>query len=685
MRNSEGTSFGDAQPVAATLSFEVRPSMLFDKDNRLWIAWEESGDQWGKDFGALKKKGIPLYQSGRSVAVKARTADGQWMSPPDVMEAMPTMAGTPRRRAAQATPAGASSNFAPCFPRLAADAGGNVYLAFRGKPGGNWRTNVGSVWFEYVTRLQSDAWADAVWVPRSSNVLDNRPALVGEDGKITVVFSGDGRGEMNPSKLPNPHLEGAPDAAPAAEADPTQSDEVVLTAAAEPGQQKPRGGARRAGGAGTEVNADLFVTTISANDFPSSGDAKAVTLKPVAPAAAVPAAPDVDAERAAIKTMHDYRVSLNGDSYRIWRGEFHRHTEFSFDGGNDGGLLDMWRYGIDAADLDWIGDGDHDYGTGREYSWWTTQKAVTLFTLPDEFVPMFSYERSVSYPEGHRNCIFARRGIRSLPRLPMSSPDVEKPAPDTNLLYVYLKHFGGLCAPHTSATGMGTDWRNHDPEVEPFVEIYQGDRNSYERPDAPRSAVTESEAEAIHAGEGIARRVGAQGIRQPRAEEGLPLRVRSQQRPHFDAPELLQRPGEGADARGNSRSHSQTPRLRRERQHRRRRPLQGRRHGALDGRRIHHHKPPTITGRFIGAQKINKITIIKDDEEVHVLTPDKADVTFEWTDPKPEAGKTSYYYVRGEQVPDVDGASSGELVWASPMWIKYEPAGPAADASTPRK
>jgi len=29
---------------------------------------------------------------------------------------------------------------------------------------------------------------------------------------------------------------------------------------------------------------------------------------------------------------------------------------------------------------------------------------------------MFSYERSVAYPEGHRNAVFAQRGIRSLPR-----------------------------------------------------------------------------------------------------------------------------------------------------------------------------------------------------------------------------------------------------------------------------
>ena len=60
------------------------------------------------------------------------------------------------------------------------------------------------------------------------------------------------------------------------------------------------------------------------------------------------------------------------------------------------------------------------------------------------------------------------------------------------MLYDYLKQLGGICASHTSGTGMGTDWRNWDPEVEPMVEIYQGDRNNYERPDAPRSAVTEA-------------------------------------------------------------------------------------------------------------------------------------------------------------------------------------------------
>jgi transposase-like protein len=109
--------------------------------------------------------------------------------------------------------------------------------------------------------------------------------------------------------------------------------------------------------------------------------------------------------------------------------------------------------------------------------------------FPGHFTPMFSYERSVAYPQGHRNCVFARRGVRTLPRL--SDPDSKQPAgihaDDTKMLYRYLKEMDGICASHTSATGMGTDWRDNDPRVEPVVEIYQGDRMNYEHQGAPRS------------------------------------------------------------------------------------------------------------------------------------------------------------------------------------------------------
>jgi hypothetical protein len=391
--------------------------------------------------------------------------------------------------------------------------------------------------------------------------------------------------------------------------------------------------------------------------------------------AEIPAAPagDVPAERADIEQMRDYRVQLGDETLRIWRGEFHRHTELSPDGGGDGGLLDMWRYAIDAAGMDWIGDGDHDYGNGREYSWWTTQKAVTLFTLPDHFVPVYSYERSVRYPEGHRNCMFAYRGVRSLPRLPISSPDEFAPAPDTNLLYMYLHYFNGICASHTSATDMGTDWRNHDSEVEPFVEIYQGDRNNYERPESPRSAVTEAKLK-----QSTPEKESIGGWR-PKGFVNLALlkgyRLAFQSSSDHISTHLsycnvfvTEPTREGiVDAIRKRRVYGATDNI-----------IADVRCKVGDaehfmGEEFTTKGAPTIDVRLIGARKIAKVTIIKDDLEVLVSEPNQQNVHFQWTDPNPTIGKTSYYYVRGEQQPDLDGATAGELVWASPMWILVQP------------
>jgi hypothetical protein len=79
-------------------------------------------------------------------------------------------------------------------------------------------------------------------------------------------------------------------------------------------------------------------------------------------------------------------------------------------------------------------------------------------------------------------------------------------------------------------------------------------------------------------------------------------------------------------------------------------------------------KAPIFRLKLIGTAPINKVTIVKDDVEVKAFEPKKADVELEWTDPTPAAGKTSYYYARGEQ-------ADGELVWASPMWVTYQPGG----------
>ena len=81
---------------------------------------------------------------------------------------------------------------------------------------------------------------------------------------------------------------------------------------------------------------------------------------------------------------------------------------------------------------------------------------------------------------------------------------------------------------------------------------------------------------------------------------------------------------------------------------------------------------PTLRLKLTGTAPFGKVTLVKDDVEVKVWEPGKAEVELTWTDPKPEAGETSYYYFRGEQ--EKQGTeTNGELVWVSPLWIKYEP------------
>jgi len=74
------------------------------------------------------------------------------------------------------------------------------------------------------------------------------------------------------------------------------------------------------------------------------------------------------------------------------------------------------------------------------------------------------------------------------------------------------------------------------------------------------------------------------------------------------------------------------------------------------------------TGLVLDEANGRAFVLTRFDNSISIVdTASKTEVDLTWTDPSPTAGKTSYYYVRGEQ-------EDGELVWASPMWITYEPA-----------
>jgi len=208
-----------------------------------------------------------------------------------------------------------------------------------------------------------------------------------------------------------------------------------------------------------------------------------------------------------LKAIRAYTVRLGNRNHNIVRGDFHRHTELSWDGGGttDGSLQDFYRYMIDASSMDFGASTDHQ-GGAWPYWWWYTQKMTDMYHVPGTYVPIFGYERSAVFPNGHRNMFFAKRtNARVTPfhlragadpfalgRSPMgdepgigSGDLVEN---DTKLLYEEVRRLGGIAISHTSGTRMGTDWRDNDPEIEPVVEIFQGARTNYEQLGAPHVA-----------------------------------------------------------------------------------------------------------------------------------------------------------------------------------------------------
>jgi len=315
-------------------------------------------------------------------------------------------------------------------------------------------------------------------------------------------------------------------------------------------------------------------------------------------------------------------------------------------------MFDVWRYSLDPAALDWIGCCDHDNGMGREYSWWTTQKLGDIFLLAGRFTPMFDYERSIPYPEGHRNTIFAQRGIRTLPRLPRVDESAPGTAPDTQMLYAYLRYFNGIVGSHTSATGMGTDWRDNDPQREPVVEIYQGLRQNYEMPEAPRA---NREADSI----GGYRPKGYVSLA---LQKGYVMAFEASSdhvSTHISYCNLFVTGTSREavlDAFKKRHVYAATDNI-----------LADVRSGEhMIGDVFETRELPTLHIKLTGTAPFAKVHVIKDSAYVYTTEPNTAQVEFTWRDLAAQSGKRSYYYVRGEQ-------QDGQVVWVSPMWMTYLP------------
>jgi hypothetical protein len=338
----------------------------------------------------------------------------------------------------------------------------------------------------------------------------------------------------------------------------------------------------------------------------------------------------------------------------LW-GDLHRHTEISGDGHKDGTLFEAYRYCMDAAEMDFLAVTDHGAGGDREYSWWRTQQSADLFRAPGLFTPIYGYERSEQYPNGHRNVFQATRGVRTVPTF--KGPDGKIAEDDTKRLYETLRRDGGIAISHTIATDQGTDWRDNDSELEPVLELFQGLRNeSYEYTDAPRGITRDSRPAQTwgYQPAGFAWRAWEKGLRLGVicASDHISTHISyaGVYAPSRSREDIL-------DAIKDRHTFGSTDRIVLDL----RATTSGGQAEWFMGDDFSARGTPRLNVRVAATGEIRQVDIVRDNAFVYTSDPDGSEVELEYQDQEATAGE-HYYYVRVIQ-------EDGEMAWSSPIWI----------------
>jgi hypothetical protein len=486
------------------------------------------------------------------------------------------------------------------LPQLQDDGEGRVWLAFRHRTCRRPRVDGWAIqarWNVYATAWLGDRWTAPAELPHSSGRNDMRATSQRDrQGNVYFAHASDNRVWVPPNMAPR--------------------------------------------------NLSVAVSQLRGAGKPVEGrfrDLKTVKV-------ADPAVHPKEAEQVA--RIRAYKIQQGGKTYKIYRGDLHRHTDISIDGVGDGSLMDLHRYALDAAALDFILVADHNMGQDQEYPWWRTQKANDLYTVTGAFISLYGYERSVPYPNGHRNVIWLERGHRTLPVPNRMFP--KQMAEDTAKLYAYLRRTGGICTLHTSATDQGTNWEEHDDTLEPVVELFQGFHTSYEAPGAPKT--TDDKTDRVHGP------YKPDGFINKALDKGYRLGFQSSS-DHVSThvsyacvlAEEFSRKGL-MDGLRKRHSYAATDNI-----------VLDVRMGTLGlmGDEVRTDKPG-LDVVVLGTGPLDRVEVLRDGEVLHTARPEKesAELRFHWDDPKPRKGaKASYYYVRVIQ-------KDGQMAWASPIWVK---------------
>jgi len=571
------------QQVTKSSRFQAHASVAVDANDRLWLAWDESGSNWGKDYSRDDTwRGTTLYADRHPrVAV---LENGKWSEPADPRGAMPKRYD----RYAEG-------------PQLACDGAGRIWMALRVRTmtamnrTDFWANN--GRWDMFLTAYEGDHWRTAAQLPSSSTRPDGPFQLAPAASGVWAVWTNDNR------------------LFPAAAGQPNRRRNEIDFARTEGGPPAP-------------------AAVLAAFGEPP---ANAAFIHP--------------REAADIQRARSYRAQTGGAELRIVRGDFHRHTEISPDGAGDGSLEDYFRYMLDAAGMDTGIVSDHNAGLD-EYTWWRTEKAIDLYHIPGGYTPLFGYERSVPYPNGHRNVVFAQRGVHVLPISQQENQNTVNTGP---ILYPYLKQNRGICMLHSLATDQGSDYRDNDPEVEPLVEIYQGYHANYEYEGAPRAESADYNV-ATHGPYRPAGfywnalkkgyKLGTESSSDHISTHSSYTMIYTPSTARRDIVESMRkRHAYGAtdnivlDVRARDRQGGEW----------------------MMGDILEMPAQPTLHVKVLGTSVVQSVEVVKDGKFVYKTEPNADTAEFDFTDTASAAGQ-SWYYVRVIQ-------ADRNMAWSSPIWI----------------
>jgi hypothetical protein len=295
-----------------------------------------------------------------------------------------------------------------------------------------------------------------------------------------------------------------------------------------------------------------------------------------------------------------------------------------------------------------------------------------MYHLPGTYIPIFGYERSAVFPNGHRNMFFAKRtNARVTPfflragvpafRVP-AGPMGDEPGVgsgdlvenDTKLLYEEIRKLGAIAIPHTSGTRMGTDWRDNDSDLEPVVEIFQGARTNYEKLGAPFAArVGVDEEHMKRAGyqpEGMVSNAWAKGYK-------LGIISSSDHGSTHISYAMVYTPDKSRqgilDAIRQRHTYGATDNI----------ILDVHMGKHFMGDEFNANKADAIKVKVRGTGVVARVDVIKDNEVIYSTEPNKQEVSFEYTDRAGVSGR-HFYYVRVQQ-------QDSMIAWSSPFFLNY--------------